>query len=94
MNDLQQRFFHYLAQIQESCVQQCMIEHHDHTPKTEQMLYDVTYQVLTEMMELIDGYSGFSAHRHDLVDTVTGVRLKEHPFLELHDQTDALLRHD
>lgn len=93
MNKLQQRFFDHLAQIQDSAVQQCMREHHDHAPKTQAMLYDVTYQVLTELLALIDGCSGFSDHRHDLVDMVTGAHLKENPFLQLHDQTDALLQH-
>ena len=34
-------------------------------------------------MELIDGYSGYSANQHDIINIVTGERLKENPFIEL-----------
>ena len=44
------------------------------------------------ILELIDGYSPFSSDRHDLVNTLTGERLKERPFLELHDHPEEFLR--
>ena len=44
------------------------------------------------ILELIDGYSPFSSDRHDLVNTLTGERLKERPFLELHDHLEEFLR--
>ncbi len=93
MKELQKRFFEHLAQIQKSCVEICLAEHKLHDEETERMLYDVTYAVITEIMEMIDGYSAFSEHKHDIVDMVTKAHLKEDPFIELHDQTEDHLRH-
>lgn len=93
MNDLQRKFFEYLAQIQKSCVETCMAEHKNDDEETKQMLYDVTYNVITEIMEMIDGYSAFSEQKHDILNTVTEERLKESPFIELHDQTEDFLRY-
>lgn len=93
MNDLQRKFFEHLAQIQKSCVEICMAEHKNDSKETKQMLYDVTYHVITEIMEMIDGCSSFSEHKHDIIDTVTEKRLKEEPFIELHDQTEDFLRY-
>lgn len=94
MNEHQQKFFAYLFQIQISCVEICMIEHKNHDPEIERMLYDVTYHVITSIMEMIDGYSTFSPDKYDIINTVTGERLKENPFIELHDQTDGLLKYE
>ena len=33
------------------------------------------------IMELIDGYSSFSSDKFDIINTVTGERLKEKPFV-------------
>ena len=93
MNEFQKKFFVYLASIQESCVETCMIQHKCDDKVTESMLYDVTYEVITDIMEMIDGYSAFSKNKHDIVNTVTGEHLKEEPFIELHDQTEVFLRY-
>jgi len=58
------------------------------------MLYDVTYEVVTEIMELIDGYFIHSDNKHDIINTVTGERLKENPAIELHDRTEGFLRYE
>lgn len=94
MNDFQRRFFEHLVQIQKSCVEICMIEHKNDDEETKRMLYDVTYHVITEMMEMIDGYSTFSEHKHDIINTVTKQQLKENPFIELHDKTEDFLRYE
>lgn len=93
MNDLQRNFFEYLAQIQKSCVDICMAEHKNDSKETEQMLYEVTYNVITEIMEMIDGCSSFSECKHDIINTVTKEGLKENPFIQLHDQTETFLRY-
>lgn len=54
-------------------------------------MYEVTYDVITEIMEMIDGYSGFSSEKHDIVNLITGEHLKENPDIELHDQTEGVL---
>lgn len=55
-------------------------------------MYDVTYEFAVDIMELIDGYSGYSSDKHDLINTVTGERLKGNPFIELHDQLEGILK--
>lgn len=44
--------------------------------------------------EVIDGYSQYCGDNHDIINTVTGVYLKENPFIELHDQTEGFLRYE
>lgn len=53
------------------------------------MLNEATYDMAVHIMELIDGYSGYSADQHDIINIVTGERLKEKPFIELHDILDG-----
>ena len=94
MNDLQQKFFKYIAAIQESCVEICLTKHKKYSDnETRAMLYDVTYEFAVEIMEMHDGYSGYSSDRHDIINTVTGEHLKENPFIELHDQLDEIMKH-
>lgn len=94
MNETQQRFFEHLARIQETCVEICMLQHKCSDDHVRSMLYDVTYDVVTEIMELIDGYSRYSGDKHDIINTVTGEQLKENPSIELHDQTEGFLRYE
>jgi len=94
MNKTQQDFFEYLAAIQYECVEICMCEHKCLDENVKKMLYDVTYNVITDIMVMIDGYSGYSGDKHDIVNTVTGEHLKESPFIELHDQTEGFLRYE
>ena len=71
-----------------------MIQHKCSDEHVKRMLYDVTYEVITEIMGMIDGYSGYSGDKHDIVNTVTGEHLKDNPFIELHDQTEGFLRYE
>lgn len=88
MNPAQRRFFQQLARIQEACVQRALA-----CPgREEDRLCQVSYEMAAGILELIDGYSPFSSDRHDLVNTLTGERLKERPFLELHDHPEEFLR--
>ena len=94
MNDMKQKFFKHIAAIQESCVEICLTEHKKyHDNEARAMLYDVTYEFAVEIMEMIDGYSGYSSDKHDIINTVTGKHLKENPFIELHDQLDEIMKH-
>ncbi len=93
MNEYQRKFFDYLANLQEECVQICMSQNKCTDKKIESMLYDVTYNMTTEIMTLIDGYSSFCSDKLDIVNTVTGECLKENPFIELHDATDGILKY-
>ena len=51
-------------------------------------------QVVTEIMELIDGYSRYSDNKHDIINTITGECLKVNPPIELHDKTEVFLRYE
>lgn len=93
MNDFQTKFFRNLAAIQEDCVQICMAKHKTADKETENMLYDVTYEVITGIMEMIDGYSSFSEDKHDIINKLTNECLKENPFIELHDYTEEFLKY-
>ena len=94
MNDRQKRFFEYLSYLQENSVQKCMAEYELTDPKIESMMYDVTFETITAVLEMIDGYSDFSSNRLDIIDTVTGERLNENPTIELHDHNEDHLRYE
>ena len=94
INEYQKKFFEHLAQIQETNVAVCMAQHGCGDAAVESMLYDVTYNVITDIMEIIDGCSAFSINKLDIVNSVTGEHLKENPCIELHDQTEDFLRYE
>ncbi len=48
MNEFQEKFFNYLADIQETCVQSCMTQHNMNDDNIESMLYKVTGEYLKE----------------------------------------------
>ena len=92
MNDLQNKFIEYLAGFQECIVESCMAEHKCENENMRKMLNQATYDMAVSIMELIDGYSGYSSDKHDIVNMVTGERLKENPFIELHDVLDGRMK--
>ena len=92
MNEMQRKFFEHIAYLQDFNVQSCLAKHKISDPKIESLMYDVTYNVITDIFEMIDGYSGFSKDKHDIINTVTKEHLKENPFIELHDQTEEFLK--
>ena len=92
LSQRQQEFFLHLAAMQDTAVQSCMARQKCDNPQMEGMLYEATYDMACAIMELLDGYSCFSSHRHDSIDTVTGERLNAHPQTELHDAIAAFLR--
>ena len=55
------------------------------------MLYDTTYDVIAGIMTLIDGYVDDNI-KLDIVDRNSGIRLKEKPFIELHDAIADFIR--
>lgn len=92
MNEAQKRFFTHLASIQEESVQMCLAKHNITDSTTEALLYEVTSSAITDILTMIDGYSNYSKDRHDLVNMVTGQKLKENPSIELHDQIEEYLK--
>ena len=87
------KFFKHIADIQETCVEVCLIKHKKYDDnEAREMLYDITYKFAVEIMEMIDGYSEYSQDKHDIINTVTGEHLKEKPSIELHDQLDGIMK--
>jgi len=70
-------------------VENCMAMHKCDDKEIRKMLNEVTYDMAVSIMELIDGYSGYSSDKHDIINIVTGEQLKENPFIELHDVLDG-----
>ena len=89
---LVKRFVEYMVHFQEQSVVSCLGEHRCDDKEIEQMLYEATYDMAVSIMELIDGYSGYSNEMHDIVNTVSGVGLKQNPFIELHDILDGHMK--
>ena len=65
-----------MANFQYIGVESCLAKHKCDNDKIKQMLYETTYDIAVSIMELIDGYSDFSSDRHDIINTVTGEKLK------------------
>lgn len=88
-NDYQNSFFEHIAAIQEMAVEFTLGQHklyeHEECDKIRSLLYEATSEMVVEMMELIDGYSSFTHDKLDIVNTRTGIGLKQAPFIELHD---------
>lgn len=76
------KFFEELAYIQEYCVNVSLGKENKYC-STEDLLKDVTGEVIYRIMELIDGYGG-ELQRCNIVNTVTGEVINEG--IELHDK--------
>lgn len=74
-------FFNQLAYIQEYSISVALSKEKKYC-NTEELLKDVTYEVIYRIMELLDGYGG-ELQRCNIVNNVTGEVINEG--LELHD---------
>ena len=84
LNVFQIQFMRAVADIQESCVSGALWGRYDF-PSREEELYALTSEVICRMMELIDGYGRLDMGKLDIICEKIGKRLKEDPFIELHD---------
>lgn len=82
-NKFQHEFFKYISDIQDVEVQ-IALSKYKNGDDIENLLLDVTYNVIVEIMTMIDGYYRDST-RLDVINTETGNKLNENPFIELHD---------
>lgn len=87
MTKEQTEFFEDLANIQDCCVNVALINEGKYS-NTEELLKDVTYEVIYGIMELIDGYGG-RLPRCNIVNTVTGEVINKG--IELHDNCVGFL---
>lgn len=83
LNAFQKKFMQAMVDVQEWCVVDALYGKHNYASREEE-LYAVTSEVIYRIMELIDGYS-YDMGRLNVVCEKTGEKLKENPFIELHD---------
>ena len=86
LNAFQKKFMQAMVDVQEWCVGDALYGKHSYSSREEE-LYAVTSEVIYRIMELIDGYgnNGHDMGRLNVVCEKTGEKLKENPFIELHD---------
>ena len=84
LNVFQIQFMKAVADIQKQCVAGALYGKHDYTSREDE-LYALTAEVIFRIMELIDGYGHLDTGKLDIICEKTGERLKEKPFIELHD---------
>lgn len=89
-NDFQKRFLNALGRIQENSVQTALCAA-DAEETVEDLLYDVTADVIIRIAELLDGYSDCGIGPLE-VCTQTGESLKKDPYIELHDAVCEYLK--
>ena len=82
LNDFQIEFMHALTAIQEECVQTSLCQNHQ---SLENILYDVTYDVIVRIMELLEGYANTDIGKLTVICDKSGERLTQNPKIELHD---------
>lgn len=81
MNETQKEFFETLRSIQDNAVYQALGEY-EKTDSLEDLLYDATYEALTSICELLDGYTN-SRLQLDLIDRKDNSSLKAD--MQMHD---------
>ena len=84
----QELFFEELRRIQDLVIGVSLCKQ-DKYKNTEEMLEDVTFEVICRMCAMIDGY-GHNSTKYKLVNAQNGNTLNEN--LELHDQCVDYLR--
>lgn len=90
MNDFQKEFMQRLSVIQEKNVQSLFAKS-KRDKETENLLYDLSFELITDLLTLLDGYD--SEFKYKLfVMNENGENLKENPLIELHDQCEDFLK--
>lgn len=87
MTKEQIKFFKELAYIQEYCVNVALSKEKTYH-NTEELLKDVTSEVVYRVMELLDGYGGMQ--RCNIINAKTGAAINEG--IELHDKCIEFLK--
>lgn len=91
-NSFQKNFLTTLGNIQENVVESALCNYKD-GDDLENLLLDVTYNVVFDIMLFIDGYYR-DDERLEILNTKTGEKLKENPFIELHDSICDYLKYE
>lgn len=81
IKDIQSEFFETLSSIQETAVNVALGEYHQ-KDSLEDLLYNATYETITQICELLDGYKSDTLQL-DLIDRNSKISLRTN--IELHD---------
>lgn len=87
ISPLQEDFFRTLSEIQEEIVQVSLSKHN--SKDVEELLYDVTYETIYQIMEFIDGYTKKDLQL-DLIEKNSKVSLRTD--IELHDTCASFIK--
>ena len=88
MKEIQKDFFETLSSIQDNSVYQAISEY-DKTDSLEDLLYNATYEVITSICELLDGYTSDNLQL-DLIDRKSNSSLKAG--IQMHDVYASYLK--
>lgn len=88
IRELQNEFFETLKSIQDTSVYQALGEYNA-DESLEDLLYNATYEAITSICEMIDGYTNDKL-KLDLVDVNSNVSLKEG--IQMHDRCADYLK--
>lgn len=81
IQEIQKEFFETLSSIQDSAVYQALAEY-DKNDSLEDLLYNTTYEAITSICELLDGYTNDKLQL-DLIDMKSNKSIKEE--IQMHD---------
>ncbi len=88
MQEIQKEFFETLSSIQDNAVYQALAEY-DENDSLEDLLYNVTYEAIISVCELLDGYTNDKLQL-DLIDIRSGKSVKTG--IEMHDKCADYLK--
>ena len=80
---ISKKFMQEIADIQEETVQIALAENGDDSLQSD--YYNITAETIISIMELLDGYRSSDIGKVNITCEKTGDRLKNSPYIELHD---------
>lgn len=90
MNDFQIEFMKMLSVIQE-CNVQSELSKYNCDDNLENILYEATFNLITDILVLADGYDSRFKYKIKILNE-SNENIKEYPFIELHDKTEEYLK--
>lgn len=91
-NSFQKQFLQSIADIQEEKTQIALSKYKE-GDDIENVLFDVTFEVIAGVMTMMDGYYKGN-NKMDIINIETSDNLKENPFIELHDSICDYIKYE
>lgn len=91
MNDFQIEFMKWLSANQERNVQSKCSEYGG-IDNLESILYETTFDLITDFLVLIDGYDSDFKYKIKILNE-ENENIKDNPFIELHDKNEVYLKY-